>query len=322
MKIRVRYILPILVVIAFLSGFKSDKDFPAPINEPSAAIYLNISSSGIFDEENKSACEEIADNVANICNLRDSSQKKINKDYKKISLDFLNDSIISGFLKIQEVYFYYKNTDEYALIANGNFDLEKIAKKLKSEIEYNEENKIIKITTLINDLDKQNANYKIYLQADENKLILCPEKTISKVAQNINASQNLLGNNFKTFEKMVQYKPAISAEINIEKLIKEQTVNNVPKSLSATKLVRLFIAPHQNKMQFSIPDEQEREEIKKELQNQTVNINSIFENKTDYKLKEGKTSIFLESKANDEQVKSISRKTMAFILHFFVKNIP
>ena len=121
---------------------------------------------------------------------------------------------------------------------------------------------------------------------------------------------------------MVQYKPAISAEINIEKLIKEQTVNNVPKSLSATKLVRLFIAPHQNKMQFSIPDEQEREEIKKELQNQTVNINSIFENKTDYKLKEGKTSIFLESKANDEQVKSISRKTMAFILHFFVKNIP
>ena len=61
--------------------------------------------------------------------------------------------------------------------------------------------------------------------------------------------------------------------------------------------------------------------MKKELQKQTLFLNSLFDNKTNYKLAEGKTSIFIETPADEEQIQAISRKAMAFMLHFFVKNI-
>ena len=45
-------------------------------------------------------------------------------------------------------------------------------------------------------------------------------------------------------------------------------------------------------------------ELRKELEKQTDALNSIFENKTDYRLKEGKTSLFIESKTDEEQVQA------------------
>ena len=57
MKKRYIYVLLIFAVITLLSGFTSENDFPAPIKEPAAAVYINLSSSGIYNEENQSACE-------------------------------------------------------------------------------------------------------------------------------------------------------------------------------------------------------------------------------------------------------------------------
>lgn len=320
MKTRYAYIIPTIALIIFLSGFTSETNFPAPIKEPAAAIYINLSSSGIFDEENESACEEIAKNVANICKLRNQASNSSVKenDYKKLTLDFLKESILSGFLQIHEVYFYYKTTDEYALIAKGEFDIFAIGEKSKAEMIFDENEKLVKISTSIN---SNNENEKILLQVTNNRLVICPEKSIKEITNNLEDNKNLLGDKFKTFEQMLTYNPAISAEIDIQELFKNLGIENLPKSVTATDLVRLFIATKQNKIQINVPENKEREELKIELEKQTSVLNSIFDNKTNYKLREGKNSIFIETNTNEKQVQTISQKATAFMLHFFVKNI-
>lgn len=317
MKTRYAYILVALsAVILFLSGFTSEKDFPAPVKEPAAAIYINLSSSGIFDEENNSACEEIAKNVANICKLRNANVSE--NEYKNLTLSFLKESIVSGYLKIHEIYFYYKNAEEYALIAKGEFDLFTIAEKSKAEMVFDQDENLKKITTSIS---SNNENEKMLLQANKNTLVICPEKALADVVSNLENNKNLLGEKFKTFGQMLKHNPAISAEIDIQSVFKDMGIENLPKSVTATDLVRLFIAAKQNKIQISVPEDEDREELKKELEKQTPVLNNIFDNKTDYKLREGKSSLFIETKTDEEQVQSISQKATAFMLHFFVKNI-
>lgn len=321
MKTRYGIILIFFTVVIFLSGFKSESSFPAPIKEPAAAIYFNMSYSGIFDNENKDACEEIAENVANICKFRNAikDDSKTLKTYKDLCKNFLKESIVEGFLKIYEVYFYYKDNNSYALIAKGKFDLQAISKKINTENVFDENNKLVRIYTSI-DSKKDNEQIKesIVLQANEKTLIICPKNSFSDINKSLNNKQNLLGDNFKTFENMIKNNPIIGAEINIKELLKNQESKNIPKSLTATSLVRLFIAQNHNKLQINIPKEEDRSELKKELKKQTATLNSIFENKTDYRLKEGKTSLFIESETSKEQIQVISRKAMAFILHFFV----
>ena len=322
MKIRYTYILLTLAAVILLSGFSSEKDtFPAPIKEPAAAVYVNLLPSGIFDEENQKACEDIANNVAKICKLRNDSNSNslTSKEYRDITLKFIKSSLVSGFLKIYEIYFYYKNPKEYALIAIGEFDTLKIVEKSKAEMIFDQEDRLVKITTSIN--PGSNSEDKMLLEANNNILVISPERSDLIIFNKLIENKNLLGEKFKTFEQMLKNNPAISAEIDIEQLLKDKDRNNIPKPVCATKLLRLFVAERQNKLQLSIPEENEREEMKKELQKQTLFLNSLFDNKTNYKLAEGKTSIFIETPADEEQIQAISRKAMAFMLHFFVKNI-
>ncbi len=322
MKIRYSYIIPTLAIITLLSGFTAETNFPAPVKEPAAAIYMNVSSSGIFDENSQKACEEIANNVVYICKLRNNQNFSYEEldHYKDVSLSILKDSIINGFLKIYEIYFYYKDTEEYALIAKGEFDIFAISEKSKAEMIFDKNEKLVKIITKINLNNNADNNQKMILQANNDYLIICPENKIAEIENNLENNTNVLGNRFKTFEQMIQHNPAISAEIDLDQLLKDITNINIPKPLTATKLIRLFIAPEQNKFQISIPEEKDRLEIKSELEKQTSTLNSVFDNKTDYKLADGKTSIFIQTDSNEEQVQSISRKAMAFMLHFFVKN--
>ncbi|MBR4328628.1 MAG: hypothetical protein IKO19_09655 [Candidatus Riflebacteria bacterium] len=322
MKIRYTYILLTLAAVILLSGFSSEKDtFPAPIKEPAAAVYVNLLPSGIFDEENQKACEDIANNVAKICKLRNDSNSNslTSKEYRDITIKFIKSSLVSGFLKIYEIYFYYKNPKEYALIAIGEFDTLKIVEKSKAEMIFDQEDRLVKITTSIN--PGSNSEDKMLLEANNNILVISPERSDLNIFNKLIENKNLLGEKFKTFEQMLKNNPAISAEIDIEQLLKDKDRNNIPKPVCATKLLRLFVAERQNKLQLSIPEENEREEMKKELQKQTLFLNSLFDNKTNYKLAEGKTSIFIETPADEEQIQAISRKAMAFMLHFFVKNI-
>lgn len=321
MKKRYAYILSTLILILILSGFTSGNNFPAPIKEPVAALYLNFSSSGIFEENNKEACEEIASNTANLCKLRNNTSNTsiTATEYKESALNLLNDSIARGFLKIHEVYFYYKDYKEYALIAKGEFDISTIAEKSNAEMIFDKKEELSSIFTSIN-LNIQNSQ-KMLLQANKNTLVICPEDAFNEVMKNLEESNNQLGESFKTFVQMIKLNPVISAEVKLQKLLEEQKINNIPKPITATRLIRLFVAPQQNKLQLSIPEEKDREELKEEIQKLTLALNSVFENKTDYKIEEGKTSLFIETKADEKQMQAISRKAMAFMLHFFVKNI-
>ena len=318
------YTLSALAAATILSGFTSEGTFPAPVEKPAAAVYVNVSSSGIFNdaEESQEACEEIANTVENLCIKRNTAQtdSDTSENYKNLSIKFLQDSIIKGFLKIEEFYFYYKNAEEYALIANGDFNMDTIATKTGANMVFDSDNRLSKVSVAINTSSVNSQ--KMFLQANSHILIISPEKIADEIMASIEENQNKLGEDFKTFSQMLRLKPAISAEINLEKLLENYKEGSLPKSVAATRLIRFLVATRQNKLQISIPEEEDRLRLKEELLKQTDALNAIFDNKTDYKLADGKTSIFMETAPNKEQVQAISRKAMAFMLHFFIKNIP
>lgn len=326
MKARYAQILSASSLIIMLSGFTPRGNFPAPVKEPAAAFYINLSSSGIFGElaESQKACHEIASAVYDICKFRDASGSlNGNSDqYKALSLSFLQDCIINGFLKIEELYFYYRDSNDYALIANGDFDLQLLSEKTKADKLYDDENNLIQISSSISQkfIDTDKNNNGLFLQINSKRLLICPENASENIIESLQRDNNQLGEGFKTFEQMVKIKPAIGAEINIKQLFENKYLSNIPKPVASTKLIRLIVAAQQNKLQISVPLEEDREKLKKDLFNQTAFLNRIFDNKTDYKLTEGKTSIFIETVANKEQMQSISRKATAFMLHFFIKN--
>ena len=183
---------------------------------------------------------------------------------------------------------------------------------------FDEEERLVKISTSINSNAEKE---KILLQATRDTLIISPEKAISEITKNIENNTNLLGTKFNTFKKMIKNHPAISAEMDLQEIFKGNDAQKLPKSVTATDIIRLFISPKQNKIQMNIPEEEDREEIKTEIENNTSILNSFFDNKTDYRIREGVTSIFIESEPDEEQVLTISQKATAFMLHFFVKNI-
>ena len=56
------------------------------------------------------------------------------------------------------------------------------------------------------------------LEANNNILVISPERSDLNVFNNLKENKNLLSDKFKTFEQMLKNDPAISAEINIEQL--------------------------------------------------------------------------------------------------------
>lgn len=328
MKKRYAFLLSSIVLVALLNGFSADKtNFPAPVKEPAVAVYLNISSSGIYEGEDSTerACEEIAEAVENICRMRNVQIATDSGKYKTICFDLLKESMINGFLHLEELYFYYKNSEEYALIGNGEFNLDMMADKIKGETLCDDDGNVIGLSSVINadSNSSSKAESRLFLQANGTRIVLCPENIAGNIMNSIESEQNLLGEAFTTFGKMIKVRPAIGAEINVEKLVNKVDKSvDLPESVAATNLVRLLVGAKQNKLQINIPKADERSNMKKQLFSQTEALNAIFDNKTDYKLSEGKTSLFIETKADKEQMQTICRKAMAFMLHFFVKNTP
>ena len=285
-------------------------------------MYFNFSDSGIFgeEEEQTKACEEIANTVSNICHLRnDANNTALTSDrYKELCLNLLQNSIINGFLKVEEIYFYYKNSEDYAIIAGGEFNMDAIASKTGAKMIFDENDKLVRVSVSLN----QDDGSKISLQADNSILVVTPEKTAKAVMNSLENENNQLSDKFITFKNMLKINPVVSAEIDLLQILNQKETEQLPRSIVDTQLIRFVVSNRQNKIQLSIPEEETRKDLKNQIISQTDTINALFDNKTNYQIKEGKTSLFIETQPNQDQVQSISRKAMAFMLHFFIKNIP
>ncbi|MDD3147377.1 MAG: hypothetical protein PHD82_08755, partial [Candidatus Riflebacteria bacterium] len=118
-------------ILLLLPGYKKPDDhlyFPAPVAQPAMALYLNFSASGLYDQSHAAAeaFNEITSHIENICAARNISDVTPLPDRATIEA-LINERILSGELKVHEVFFYFRDQENFAMILRGEFSVERIS---------------------------------------------------------------------------------------------------------------------------------------------------------------------------------------------------
>lgn len=257
-------LLPVIFATAALAGLlllpgynrqSSNESFPAPIEKPIIAVYANLSVSGIYDQSGTaiSAVEKIAEAAAAISDSRGQNVSG-NESAKAAAVRFINDFILAGTFKTYELFFYFRDSQSFALILHGEFAVNKIASLIgtdKSSLSNESLSTIAKIPLL--------PDGALHLFCSADKLILCPENSAGNIIDNINSSVNLLGSEHDAFNRMVKVRPALAAELKLESLQKNYPTMQSDRILSPVRHVRAVIAGRMTKLQLFVPDSSCRE---------------------------------------------------------------
>ncbi len=305
-----------LTVLMLLPGYKKQSEnqpYPAPIARPALAFYANLSVSGLFnqDQTGSEAIKDIVSSVEAISMARSGSES-VSQDMKAAAAELLNSRILSGNLKIHEVFFYLRTPEHYALVLSGEFSPAAIA----DMIGRNRINATTRgFSTLMNMAPA--GRERVFLEVRNDAIVICPENIAGNVLSNIDDHKNLVAGEFSAFDRMVSGRPAMAAEISFENLQKNLGKKFLPGWLQAMKHLRLLAASKIAKLQLFIPDNAQRAAMSEPLKSRTGDIKAAIGGRDDLKLEEKGNSIFIEAKSDEALEMSISRRTAAFLLHFF-----
>ncbi len=308
-----------LSILLLLPGYKKHGDhfyFPAPVDRPAIAFYANFAASGLYDQSQTAAeaFNEITSHVEAICAARNSSGEETSPSKAAIEA-LLNDRILSGEIKTHELFFYLRDSENFAFILRGEFSDNRIADLIGR-------NRVNKTVSGLNSVLKSPVGgmNRLYLELKDDLLVICPENIAGNILDNLDGQKNLLGNEFSAFDKMVRNRPAMAAELSFDALKKVTETRLLPPWLEPVKHLRVIAASRISKLQIFVPDGAERESLlktiseKKDLISQSAGAESglNFEGKGN--------SIFIEAPGGIDLEKTISRRTAAFFLHFFARS--
>jgi len=305
-----------LTVLMLLPGYKKQNDsqhYPAPIARPALAFYTNLSVSGLFNQDHtgSEAIKEIVGSVEAISKARSGSES-VSQHVKTATSELLNNRILSGNLKIHELFFYLRNAENYAMVLTGEFSPAAIA----DLIGRNRINATTKgFSTLMNLAAA--GKERLFLEFRNDTIIICPENIAGNVLSNIDEHNNLVSAEFSAFDRMVRGRPAMATEISFENLQKNIGQRFLPGWLQSMKHLRLLAASKVAKLQLFIPDNTQRTDMCGTLKGKTGDIKAAIGGSEDLTLEEKGNSIFIEAKTDEALEISISRRTAAFLLHFF-----
>lgn len=307
-----------LSLLLLLPGYKGQIDndfFPAPVANPVIACYANFAPSGLYDHGQNSvaAIHEIIGAIENICLVRGSGPDEVAK-IRTSAESLVNDRIIDGHFKVYEAYFYFRDGQNFALILNGDFALDKIA-ALIGEPRINMGSG--KITSTIKSITT--GKNRLHLEIKPDQMTICPENIAGNIMDSINNKTSLLGNEFNAFAKMVKTRPALAAELAFDEFTREAGAGMVPDWLTPLKHLRMLAAGRMTKMQMFVPENDSRQMLAKTLSESMPAINSATGDIASLSLTIKGNSIFVEAPPETNLERSISSRTAAFILHFFVR---
>lgn len=305
-----------LTLLMLLPGYKKQSDsrnYPAPIARPALAFYTNLSVSGLFnhDQTGSEAIKEIVGSVEAISMAR-SGSNSVSQHIKTAAAELLNNRVLSGNLKIHEIFFYLRDSENYSMVLTGEFSPAAIADLIgRSRINATTRG----FSTLMNLAPA--GKERVFLEFRKNAIIICPENIAGNVLSNIDDHKNLVSGEFSAFDRMVMGRPAMAAEISFENLQKNIGQKLLPGWLQSMKHLRLLAASKVAKLQLFIPENEKRTAMSGNLKSRTDEIRSAIGGREELSLAEKGNSIFIEAKADEALEMSISRKTAAFLLHFF-----
>lgn len=312
--------MSVLVItgLLLLPGFKrqaGDDHFPAPVEKPAVAIYANLSVSGLYDqnEEARLASKDIATIIEQLCLFRGASAGDGSK-IRSISESFINDRIISGTFKIYELFFYFRDLQNFALILHGEFTTSKIASLIGSD-------KVVKDGESISTVFSfpYIPETRLHFNCQNDQLVICPENTAGNIFTHINSRKNLLGREHDAFARMVKVRPAIAAEISLESLQKNNAALPFSSWKTPLKHLRLIAATRMAKLQLFVPDSAQREDFARKVEEKFVSTSGFPGNLASFTTEINGGSIFVETPGNKVLERNISSRSAAFLLHFFVK---
>lgn len=305
-----------LMVLLLLPGYQKQPDndyYPAPLEKPSLAFYCNFTASGLYDQGNSSseALQEILLCVDFISRSRHSCETAASSAQKSVST-IISDRIMSGDLKVHDMFFYLGNAENFALIMRGEFSTRKIAELIgKSRV-----NKTATgLTTFVK--SPVEGVSRLYLELQNDLLIVCPENIAGNLIENISGKSNKLGSEFSAFDKMVKNRPALAAEMNFAAFKKSTGVSALPAWLESMQHMRLIAASRLTKLQMFVPESEARETLAQAMSEQTPIIKNAAGSPVDLALEVKGNSIFVEAPGELNLETSISRRLAAFMLHFF-----
>lgn len=302
-----------ILMMSLLPGFKGQQTesvFYAPIKQPAAMIYHNLEVSGIYnrDETAKTALAEIKKNINSLL-----KNKIKNQNHNKQSL-FL-DKFLNQNQHPKELYFYFKNSEKFAFILAGEFDINRLSQQLVKDDAVNGR----LLIELFLENSKVKALKKLVLWADSQRLLLCPEAASQELISRLLDKRDYLDSKFKAFKKMLKGKPALAGEVDLE-LLKQSMASSsirIPKTLNVLKHLRFIGDARLTKAQLYAPENKQREQLFKEIDNSLEVFNNLFNKVATFSIKSKGNSLFLEAEAGIEMERILSRKVSAFILHFF-----
>jgi hypothetical protein len=319
-------LLPVIFATAALAGLlllpgynrqSSNESFPAPIEKPIIAVYANLSVSGIYDQSGTaiSAVEKIAEAAAAISDSRGQNVSG-NESAKAAAVRFINDFILAGTFKTYELFFYFRDSQSFALILHGEFAVNKIASLIgtdKSSLSNESLSTIAKIPLL--------PDGALHLFCSADKLILCPENSAGNIIDNINSSVNLLGSEHDAFNRMVKVRPALAAELKLESLQKNYPTMQSDRILSPVRHVRAVIAGRMTKLQLFVPDSSCRENYARIIGDRFSSAQSFPGNLASFSCEINGGSVFLETAGSKELERQLCQYNLGFLLHFFLHNM-
>ncbi|MFZ5949538.1 MAG: hypothetical protein ACOYXC_02440, partial [Candidatus Rifleibacteriota bacterium] len=270
----------------------------------------NFAISGIYSAQDHSEPP-----FTNICQeisrlLPENHQWQRLSDSEKSQL--LSQTLISSGFRPEEMFFFFANPADFALLINGNFNLAQIELMIPGCESIDDNNLLIKNLT--------EGKTPLQLQVRTEQILLCPLESSPAIIDRLQNRQNNLPQKFSAFTSMMKGRPAVAAEIDFSSFATSLASSGIelPIDLKTMQHLRLIADNQLTKMQLFLPEAEARQKLAELLKPDF--FNALITSGSSFKVKENGKSIFVETDASSELEQAISQKFAGLLMHFVIKH--
>lgn len=305
-----------VMLLCALSGFKTpsgEAPLPAPVEEPCLLLYHNFRITGIYDGGDAAA------QAINRLSNEMASFIPATKIEKAALEEMLVNVANAGDYKPEELFFYFRNPGEFALIIRGEFNLQAIKSRFAGEVETERaESLLSRFKFGIGPKKKE-----FFARFLPQQILVGPEEMRKELERRLENGTTFLQERFKAFVGMLKGKPALALEIDTENFLGSLAGTlSKPPEMAPIRHVRLIADDQLAKMQLFIPEDEPRNQLSERLSPIAAeSVRNLIEG-AELSLQQSGRSLFVEAEANSELERLLAQKFAAWAMHFFIPGDP
>lgn len=298
------------ILLSVCLSVSGNEYFPAPVAAPQLLLYYDFSRTDFYNPDSESL-PMIAKIMGETYQNRLSRHIDSSDLNEKIAQYLRKKPDIDNF-KVDKLFLYLKDNENFALILTGSFDHERI----KSLYHHNFVTDSDAGTIIDLKIDAK-ALPDLRLFVSNEQIMLAAATTVEAYIDNLKQTRTLLTGKYQNFIDMVNARPMLAAEVSIAG-IKQRLIGDsieLPTWIQLLKHVRLIVDSKLTRLQLIANRENETNLIRSIINEQVLS----FDSGRNLSVNQQSSSIFIETKADSELERLVAHHTAAFFLHFFVK---